>query len=736
MTTTTTTPTPIEHNIRDAALDYATRDWPVFPVHGIRNGRCSCGKANCDDAGKHPRVSGGFHAATTDPEQINTWWRQWPDANVGIPTGERSGFIVVDLDRREDRDGVATAAATWGHEPKSGVCTRTGSGNSYHCIFQYPGFPVKSEQAIAPGVDVKGDGGYVVGPPSRHISGNAYEWLVHPDDEDIPEAPEWLLEHLRNGQATPGAQSTEQGDGATIPEGERNGTLASIAGSMRARGMSEEGICAALQVENENRCVPPLSAGEVVAIARSIGRYPPQEAKTTKRTRKGENRRATEADKYWAPGPTGRTGFKPVLLGDELMRERVFSHCSLTGEVMHYRDGVWGPLDKGYLHSLVAKALGDEFRTNHADEVYGYLRAKFGDVEGQFEVAPDGYLNFQNGLLRCDDWELIEHTPDVHSFNQLPVTYDPAATAMPCWRQVLADALDTDEDRNLLQEWFGYAMAPHQYAKRGFVFVGPSNTGKSLALRVLSRLIGEANLSAIPIQKLSERFTAAGLFRMLANISADLPASKVEDSSVFKMLTGNDALHGEHKFGECFSFRSAATPMFSCNQLPYTEDRSQAYFDRWVIMRFANVVSKSDQVSDLDSIIWNAEAPAVAAWAVEGLKRLKRRKWQFEETGAVVEMRKEYRKHADSVFAFVSDRCKLAAGEREITDELFDAYKGYCEVEGISRPVARRTFTAKMLNEFELSRCQKARQRALSGIHMLSEYELSHADGEEASDAG
>jgi len=247
-----------------AALSYARQGWPVLPL-----------KAR----GKRPLTGHGLKDASTDPAQIGTWWNRWPDANVGVGTGEASGFIVLDLDRRGQTDGAHVAHALWGFAPEDGPCVRTGNG--MHCLFKHPGFTVKNRtggRALADGVEVKGEDGYVVAPPSVHPNGRRYEWIVEPDDE-LPECPGWLLTELRDSVKPEG-----QGNGQIalsvvdrIPEGQRNARLASMAGGMRRGGMSSEAIRAALLVENE-RCDPPLRDAEVERIAKSISRYSPGDA--------------------------------------------------------------------------------------------------------------------------------------------------------------------------------------------------------------------------------------------------------------------------------------------------------------------------------------------------------------------------------------------------------------------------------------------------------------------------
>src|SRR5687768_10587101 len=121
----------------DAALYYARRRWPVFPLHTPRGAGCSCGKDCGKNAGKHPRIKGWQDGATTDEAQTRDWWeRRWPEANVGIPTGPRSGVLVVD----HDADADAGTLETWQMEhdllPPGPVCLTGGGGTQFY--FAWP----------------------------------------------------------------------------------------------------------------------------------------------------------------------------------------------------------------------------------------------------------------------------------------------------------------------------------------------------------------------------------------------------------------------------------------------------------------------------------------------------------------------------------------------------------------------------------------------------------------------
>lgn len=258
----------------DAALGYARRGWLVLPLHSpAGDGRCSCDRPDCAHPGKHPRTPHGFKDATTDQATIRDWWRRWPHANVGIATGKTSGIAVVDIDRnRGGMESLRGLEAQHGDLPLTAV-VRTGNGN--HHYFQYPGIHVKSivGRGDLYGIDVRGDGGYVVAPPSWHASRTQYLWESELEQVQLAPLPAWLLERFSLSDAPPDLADPSPA-GAPIQEGQRNSTLTSLAGTMRRRGMIQAEIEAALLAVNTSRCTPPLAPHEVTEIARSVARYP------------------------------------------------------------------------------------------------------------------------------------------------------------------------------------------------------------------------------------------------------------------------------------------------------------------------------------------------------------------------------------------------------------------------------------------------------------------------------
>jgi KaiC/GvpD/RAD55 family RecA-like ATPase len=260
----------------EAALVYASRAWPVAPAHSISpRGGCTCGRSDCGSPGKHPLTEHGLNDATTDEKQIREWWDRWPWANVIIRTGMVGDrcLVALDIDPRHDGDeNLQMLEARHGALPTT-PRQITGS-QGQHFLF-WSKVPVRNTAGkIARGIDTRGEGGYVVAAPSKHESGREYTWDVgaHPDDVGLAEAPQWLVTLVGKAPVQPAAHTA-----SAFIDGGRNNALTSLAGSMRDRGMERMAIEAALLVENDLKCRPPLDPAEVKRIARSVSRYAPKD---------------------------------------------------------------------------------------------------------------------------------------------------------------------------------------------------------------------------------------------------------------------------------------------------------------------------------------------------------------------------------------------------------------------------------------------------------------------------
>lgn len=269
-----------------AVLGSSARGWRLFP---------------CRPRDKTPLVREWQHVATTTPEQIRAWYAEYPGCNWGVACGAESGVWVLDVDGPNGEASLKALVERHGSLP-AGLTVRTGKG--LHLYFAWPAIVElrNSASKIGDGLDVRGEGGYVLAPGSVHPSGAIYAVAK---DGPVPAAPEWLVE-MAMSPAPLSAITSEDGGADAIAEGKRNAALSSLAGTMRNRGMSAAAIEAALLAENASRCRPPLPEGEVRAIAQSVSRYDPQPRLTAPAPRRADlltlaDVQPREVDWLWEP---------------------------------------------------------------------------------------------------------------------------------------------------------------------------------------------------------------------------------------------------------------------------------------------------------------------------------------------------------------------------------------------------------------------------------------------------
>jgi putative DNA primase/helicase len=216
-------------------------------------------------------------AATTDPDTIRRWWPPGAAWNLGVQLGPRSGIIDVECDSPR---AEAELLALIGEE--TAVPTFKGRRGK-HRLFRHTEDLPCPEKAVFKfrGIEFRtgngGKGAQSLFPPSIHPEGDVYTWLVHPDNAELIPLPEEVLAIVRKEVDPPQRRnrSTPLSPGEKVREGQRNSTLLSMGGTMRARGFCPAAILAALEMENDVRCEPPLTEDEVLGIARSLARYEP-----------------------------------------------------------------------------------------------------------------------------------------------------------------------------------------------------------------------------------------------------------------------------------------------------------------------------------------------------------------------------------------------------------------------------------------------------------------------------
>jgi hypothetical protein len=235
-----------------AALALARRGWPLFPV-----------KPN-----KTPRTLHGLKDATSNPSAVRNWYAIWPDTGIAVRTG--NGLVVLDVDGQTGADSLHDLERQHGPLPTTTSVVTGGGGAHYYFRSTIP--IRNSAGRLGRGLDVRGDGGYVVCPPSPHQSGRRYEWENHPADVAPAPLPQWMIDRLARDdvarQRVPAATWIAMVS-AGLPAGERNSGLTRIVGHLLAKDVDARLVRELAHLVNA-RCRPPLPAYEVDRLVQSI----------------------------------------------------------------------------------------------------------------------------------------------------------------------------------------------------------------------------------------------------------------------------------------------------------------------------------------------------------------------------------------------------------------------------------------------------------------------------------
>ena len=242
-----------------AAKRYLARGWSVLPLRP-----CSKRPLILWEHLQHERPS---------EQTVVEWFQRWPDANVGIVTGEISNLIVLDIDPKHGGD-LTLERLEQRFGPLSETVEAVTGGDGRHLYFAHPGWLTRNRTGLAQGIDLRGDGGYIVAPPSIHPTGRRYAWIPGrgPDEMTLAALPRWILVPVRGPRVGRSLPQWRQLVREGVPQGERNSTIASLTGHLLWHGVDPEVALELMLAWNRMRCQPPLDDAEVAQVVASITR--------------------------------------------------------------------------------------------------------------------------------------------------------------------------------------------------------------------------------------------------------------------------------------------------------------------------------------------------------------------------------------------------------------------------------------------------------------------------------
>lgn len=396
----------------------------------------------------------------------------------------------------------------------------------------------------------------------------------------------------------------------------------------------------------------------------------------------------------------------PYPLAQFIMRNKKFlTFKDRPAEIYYYEGGIYKPTGEQLIRGEIQRLYGDLITIHTVSETVEHIRRS---TYRDRSVVDDNsaWVCVENGLINALTGEFIDHTPFRVFLSKLPVLYDPAATC-PNIDQFISEIVDPD-DRSLLYEIIAYCLVPGYPIQKAFMFVGSGNNGKSTYLNMLKKFLGVDNCSSVSLQDLDKnRFAGADLYGKMANICSDISNQELKRTGTFKGLTGGDRMRAERKGQDAFNFDNRAKMFFSCNAVPMSDDDSDAFYRRWVIVDFPyKFEGKALKLDMLEQITTRTEISGLLNKILPLAKKIIEERG-FSKAGTTEATRLKYVKLSDSVFCFFDMCCivkngLIDEGGRFVEDPgevkktvLYQAYVEFCRSEKLT-PLKEGKFNKKI----------------------------------------
>jgi putative DNA primase/helicase len=230
---------------------------------------------------------------------------------------------------------------------------------------------------------------------------------------------------------------------------------------------------------------------------------------------------------------------------------------------------------------------------------------------------------------------------------------------------------------------------------------GPGSNGKGVFIKLVEAFVGMENASHASLQDLDkDRYASADLYCKMVNTFADLKADKLTSTSMFKTLVSGDSIRAQKKYGQPFSFRNRAKLIFSTNKIPDSDDKSYAYYRRWVILPFEKVFEgESKDTKLINKLATPGELSGLLNLALIALKQL-HKDGGFKDV-SVEKIRKEYEENSNTVKAFLDDKCAVDLTAPEyytLTTNVYNEYLLACK-EKSEKPLEMNVFGKELAKQ-------------------------------------
>lgn len=657
----------------------------VFPVHGISEGKCTCGNSACKSPGKHPATPNGFKDGSKDNKKIAEWFTGHSVRNIGIVAGEEFDLLILDVDERSGGfETIKKAADELGPLPDTLTAT---TGNGEHLYFRFPkGKAIKKDaagKAIGPGVDVQSNA-FVVAPGSTHVNGKAYAWKNGgPDVKTLASLPKkWIRQLSRTIETAPAST----GDSPAILEGSRNTALASYTGRLVLADLPRDTVLFLAQKYNTESCAPPLEEAEVADIVESIMRYGNGAGDAGEYLLTSMFQRYFHGGSHIALGSDGNiytyTGKKWSITNPE----------EIKGKILETIDTLPGA--KSRQKSPLMKQAMDLLKPTLTLRPQIDLKQPLPHVincdNGELWISPNGNV------------ELRGHSPSSFLRHCLDVKYDPAARSPLFDKAILEIFSKTDKPKKMVRHWHdltGYLIQPTRDIPLILILYGGGGNGKTALVNIITSLMGEELVTWDRISSASKnQFFFGNLVEKLLLVDDDVSIGTKLPDGELKKISEAKLLTGEKKHANAFSFVCLAVPVLLCNSPMSLSDVGSGMQRRLMVIPFERHFEESEIDRTLFACIKKTEMSGILNHAIAGFQRVMRRGLSFNRPKAVTVAGKRWFDEANPIATFIAERCERGANYSVKLSVLYAAYEEWAKEGGFSSTQQKTHFSRNVQN--------------------------------------
>ena len=377
---------------------------------------------------------------------------------------------------------------------------------------------------------------------------------------------------------------------------------------------------------------------------------------------------------------------------------------SLNGQLYSYTEnGVFTTVEDSVLKNYLLHHIDINLKNNKFKEIMDFVYNWLANSEN-LTVNKD-YINYRNGLFSINERKLIPHTEEIFTVNQLPVDY--IENFIPHSNEFIdnyiANLMSYKEERIIaLLQVVGYIQTSKTDIQQAIILYGPSaSNGKSTFCKILVKMVGEENTSAVELQQYAKRFGSHEISNKILNLVSELPVTKVKDVATFKAAVTGDTFYADIKYKGRQKIKAYAKNIFTTNNLPQVDDTTDGFYRRLCIIPFEQKYEKSTKFNINEYLIQENLNYLANLGLIAYLDLLDSGKLEFsnkEESSEYIEL---YKKNNDTVLSFLTDEDSMYdLFNRDIrTVDTWKVYKEYCK-DNLLSPISRIQFYEQLEKKY------------------------------------